>query len=98
MVLGILSSRADNGGNDHITANKRSPAVRNILSTQLPSRLLTPIRTKYKTYWITDLHRSVTEGKVAYYITLENPNRKLRLNTSHSADWQVAEVQPKLYY
>jgi hypothetical protein len=97
LLLGILDSRAGNGGNDHISANKRT-AIRNILSTQLPARLLTPIRTRYKDYWITDLHKSVTEGKVAYYITLENPNKKVKLNTSHSANWQVAEVQPKLYY
>jgi hypothetical protein len=98
LLLGILDSRAGNGGNDHISANKRSASVHNILSTQLPSRLLTSIRTRYKDYWITDLHKSVTEKKVSYYITLENPNQKVKLNTSHSASWQVAQVEPKLYY
>ena len=85
-------TRAEDGAGNRKTT---STAVRNILSTQLPARLLTPIKTKYKTYWITDLHKATSEGKVCYYMTLENADRQLKLNTNHSAGWQVSSVVPK---
>ena len=91
-LLGITLTHAEDGaGNRKTTSN----AVRNILSTQLPARLLTPIKTKYKTYWITDLHKAVSDGKVCYYLTLENADQQLKLNTNHSANWQVINVVPK---
>ena len=95
-LLGITISRAEEGAGNHAANRKTaSPAVRNILSTQLPARLLTPIKTKYKTYWITDLHKATSDGKVHYYLTLENADQTLKLNTTHSATWQVAGVMHK---
>lgn len=95
-LLGITITRAEGGAGTHSSSRKvATPAVRNILSTQLPARLLTPIKTKYKTYWITDLHKVRCEGKVCYYMTLENADQQLKLNTSHSATWQVARVVSK---
>jgi hypothetical protein len=95
-LLGLTITRAEDGAGNH-TSNRKttSPAVRNILSTQLPARLLTPIKTKYKTYWITDLHKATSEGKVCYYMTLENADQQLKLNTNHSAQWQVSSVVTK---
>ena len=95
-LLSMTIIRAEDGSKTHATARKNaSPAVRNILSTQLPARLLNPIKTKYNTYWITDLHKTVNDGKVCYFITLENADQKLKLNTSHSASWQVSTVVSK---
>ena len=90
----ILHAETGAGGHNS-TTRKSASSVHNILSTQLPARLQTSIKTKYKTYWITDLYKSTTEGKVCYYITLENADQKLKLNTSHSASWQVARVVAK---
>jgi hypothetical protein len=97
LSLGITIARAENGTGAHATARKSvtSTAVRNILSTQLPARLLSPIKTKYKTYWITDLYKATADGKTCYYITLENADQKLKLTTSHSANWQVSRVVSK---
>ena len=96
ILLSFTMSRAEGGTGNHTTDRKAAaPAVRNILSTQLPARLLNPIKTKYKAYWITDLHKVVTEGRVSYFITLENADKTLKLNTSHSAGWQVASILPK---
>lgn len=96
LLLGTTITRAEDGAGNHTSSHKTAaPAVRNILSTQLPARLLSPIRTKYKTYWITDLHKVTCEGKTSYYITLENADRQLKLTTNHSAGWQVASVTPK---
>ena len=98
LVFGITIARAENGTGAHATTTRKSvttTSVRNILSTQLPARLLSPIKTKYKTYWITDLYKATAEGKVCYFITLENADQKLKLTTSHSANWQVTRVVSK---
>jgi hypothetical protein len=98
LLFGMTITRAENGTGAHATTTRKSvatSAVRNILSTQLPARLLSPIKTKYKTYWITDLYKATADGKVCYFITLENADQKLKLTTSHSAHWQVTRVVSK---
>jgi hypothetical protein len=98
LLLGMTITRAENGTGGHAATTRKSAttsAVRNILSTQLPARLLSPIKTKYKTYWITDLYKATADGKVCYFITLENADQKLKLTTSHSANWQVTRVVSK---
>lgn len=96
LLLGMTITRAENGAGNHTTNRKTtSSAVRNILSTQLPARLQTSIKTKYKTYWITDLYKATTDGKVCYYLTLENADQTLKLSTNHSATWQVRGVLHK---
>jgi len=83
-ISGITQAHAEN-----------APAVRNILSTQLPSRLLTPIKKNYSNYWITDLHKQVSNGKVSYYITLEDADQKIRLSASRSTGWTRTSVMSK---
>ena len=92
LLLGITRSQAATGANVH---EKSAPVVRNIRSTQLPARLLTSIKKNYKDYWITDLYKEVSNGKVVYHITLENADQKVRLNTTHSVNWTVTRVVPK---
>lgn len=95
-LLSLTITRAEEGAGNHSSNRKAaSPAVKNIVSTQLPARLLNPIKTKYKTYWITDLYKTVSDGKVCYFLTLENADQKLKLNTSHTAMWQVSTVVSK---
>lgn len=91
----ILRAETGVGGHNSSTTHKSASSVHNILSTQLPARLQSSIKTKYSTYWITDLYKCTTEGKVCYYITLENADQKLKLNTSHGSNWQVARVVSK---
>lgn len=92
LSLGFSQIRASDGPKD---SRKSAPAVHNILSNQLPARLLTVIKRTYKDYWITDLYRESVNGKVSYYITLENADQKLKLNTTHSFNWAVARVVSK---
>jgi hypothetical protein len=80
------------GGSDN---GEKSPASRNILSNQLPTRLLTTIHKNYKAYWITDLYKENTGGKISYFITLENADQTVKMNTSHSTGWAIARVVPK---
>jgi hypothetical protein len=91
LFLGFAQVRASDGTKDR----EKSPAVRNILSNQLPARLLTVIKKNYKDYWITDLHKENINGKISYFITLENPDQTVKLNTTHSSGWAVAHVVPK---
>jgi hypothetical protein len=92
LSLGISQLRASDGAKDN---GKSAPSVHNILSNQLPSRLLTVIKKTYKDYWITDLYKENVNGKISYYITLENADQKVKLNTTHSITWAVARVVPK---
>jgi hypothetical protein len=98
LLFGMTITRAENGTGAHASSSRKPAAatsVRNILSTQLPARLLSPIKTRYKTYWITDLYKATADGKICYYITLENADQKVKLTTSHSANWQVTRVVSK---
>ena len=91
LSFGIAQVKAADGAKDR----EKSPAVRNILSNQLPTKLLTFIKKNYKNYWITDLHKENLNGKISYYITLENPDQTIKLNTTHSTGWAVARIVPK---
>jgi hypothetical protein len=91
LSFGVAQLKAADGAKDR----EKSPAVRNILSNQLPARLLTVIKKNYKDYWITDLHKESVNGKISYYITLENPDKTVKLNTTHSATWAVTRIVPK---
>ena len=91
LSLGVAQLKAADGVKDR----EKSPAVRNIISTQLPARLLTTIKKNYKDYWITDLHKESINGKTSYYITLENPDQTVRLNTTHTTNWAVTRIVPK---
>jgi hypothetical protein len=91
LSLGIAQAYAGDGSKER----EKSPAVRNILSNQLPARLLTVIKKDYKDYWITDLYKENVNGKTSYFITLENPDQTVRLNTTHSTHWAVSRIVPK---
>src|SRR5579863_1193127 len=91
LSFGFAQLKAADGAKER----EKSPVVRNILSNQLPARLLTTIKKNYKDYWITDLHRESINGKISYYITLENPDQTVKLNTTRSASWAVARIVPK---
>jgi hypothetical protein len=91
LFLGFARVRASDGANNR----EKSPAVRNILSNQLPARLLTVIKKNYKDYWITGLYKENVNGRISYFITLENPDQTVKLNTTHSIGWAVARVVPK---
>jgi hypothetical protein len=92
LFLGMSHVRAADGSKDH---ERSAPVVHNILSNQLPARLLTTIKKSYKSYWITDLYKEVANGKITYYITLENADQKVQLNTTHSINWAVTHVVTK---
>jgi hypothetical protein len=91
LILSFSWVKASDGPN----SREKSPAIRNILSNQLPARLLTNIKKNYKDYWITGLYKENINGKTSYFITVENADQTVKLNTSHSIGWAVSRIVPK---
>ncbi|MBS1664803.1 MAG: hypothetical protein JST68_27400 [Bacteroidetes bacterium] len=75
--------------------NAPTVTTRNILSTQLPAKLLSPIRKNLNTTWITDLYKQTVNGKVTYYITLESADQKTRLSATPATGWVKTTVVSK---
>ncbi|HEV2354001.1 MAG TPA: hypothetical protein VGR89_07150 [Puia sp.] len=94
LALGIGQAQASDGAKT-VKNHAHAPAVRNIISTQLPAKLLTSIKKNYRNYWITDLYTQNLNGKASYFITLENPDRTVKLNATRSAGWSIIRVVPK---
>ncbi|MDR3713122.1 MAG: hypothetical protein P4L51_09935 [Puia sp.] len=61
----------------------------NILSTQLPIKLLMDLKKDYKGYWITELFELNGKGQDAYYISLENADTKISLRSNEYSAWEV---------
>ena len=71
--------------------------IRNILSEQLPIRLMTEVKNKYKGYWISELFEVATEGQTTYYVTLENSDEKLVLQSNGFDQWSSYKKEKKDY-
>lgn len=96
LVIGLTSVQASGGRNEPVSSKKSSTVVvRNILSDRLPTRLLTPIKNNYKDYWITDLNKRTSNGKVSYCITVENADKKITMSATAATNWSVMRVVTK---
>jgi hypothetical protein len=62
--------------------------TRNILSSQLPLNLLSSLRKKFSTYWISDLFEFDRDSQTCYYISLENADTKMTLR-SNGDSWEL---------
>ncbi len=60
---------------------------RNILSQQLPIRLMNHLKENYSGYWITELFELAQDNQTFYYVTLEDANTRLTLKAENSNDW-----------
>ena len=69
--------------------------VRNLLSDQLPLRLLTEMKKKYSGYWISDLFEVDSEDQTSYYLTLENADEKIVLRSDGIEHWSVYKKEKK---
>jgi uncharacterized alpha/beta hydrolase family protein len=96
LIIGLTNARATGGVKNETATSKKSPAVvHNILSDQLPTRLLTGIKRNYKNYWISDLYRKTVNGRASYCITVENADKKVTLNATPSTTWFVTRIISK---
>jgi hypothetical protein len=69
--------------------------VRNILSTQLPIRLLMDLKENHGDCWITDLFEVDRNGQSVYYVSLENSDMKITLRSANSANWETYTKENK---
>jgi hypothetical protein len=69
--------------------------VRNITSDQLPINLITSLRRDYTAFWITDLFEVSSGGETTYYVTIENSDKKIVLNSDDLSSWQVYSKERK---
>jgi hypothetical protein len=63
--------------------------VHNILSTQLPISLQSSLRKEYDGYWITDLFEYSKQDSNGYYITIENADRIITLQSTDGYSWST---------
>jgi len=62
---------------------------RNISSENLPIKLQADLKNTYGDYWISDLFENAAHDATTYYITLENADQKLILQSTNSNEWSV---------
>ena len=63
--------------------------VHNILSTQLPINLQTSLKKEYDGYWITDLFEFAKPDSNGYFITIQNADQVITLQSAAGATWFV---------
>jgi hypothetical protein len=61
--------------------------VRNILSMQLPINLMTDLKNNYKSYWISNLFEMASGNNTVYFVTLENADETLILQSDEFNEW-----------
>jgi hypothetical protein len=61
----------------------------NMLSTQLPINLQTSLRKEYDGYWITELFEFSRQDANGYFITIENADRVLILQSTDGSTWST---------
>lgn len=69
--------------------------TRYISSLQLPMTLQTGLRNDYSKYWISDLFEMADKDGTTYYVTLENADAKIVLQSSDGQNWYTFEKSKK---
>lgn len=69
--------------------------VRNVLSTQLPIRLLMDLKQNHADCWITDLFEIDSNGQTVYYASLENSEMKVTLRSDNTTSWSIYQKESK---
>lgn len=74
---------------------ERIALARNIQLTQLPIGLMSDIKGSYKQYWITEAFELSKQNETAYYVAVENADRKVLLKSVGFAGWEIFSVTSK---
>ena len=70
--------------------------TRNISSSQLPVNLQASLKKNYSGYWISDLFEVANNNGNSYYVTLENGEKKVVLNSANGSDWSTYKKDRKI--
>ena len=63
--------------------------VRNLLSTELPIGLQTSLKRDYSDYWISDLFEYAKKDVSGYYVTVENAEERITLQSTDGRTWST---------
>lgn len=69
---------------------------RNMISSELPLRVQTELRTKYGSMWISELFEFSTADNTGYFVTLENADQKITLKSDNGGKLEVYRKIEKL--
>jgi hypothetical protein len=69
--------------------------TRNLCSTELPVELQAAIKRSYNGYWISELFELSNENGVTYFVTVENAEKKMVLQSERGAAWTTYQKQTK---
>jgi hypothetical protein len=61
--------------------------MRNLLSTELPVNLQNSLKKEYNDYWITDLFEFAKQDSNGYFITIENADQIIILQSNDGLTW-----------
>ena len=70
--------------------------ARNITSLELPVKLQTTLKKSYSVYWISDLFELSNNAGTDYYVTLENADQQVVLQSTGSNNWKVYKKVAKI--
>lgn len=70
--------------------------MRNLISEELPLKLLMDLKKNYSGLWISELVEVVNGSDDEYYITLENADQKLILKAKANKNWKLYKKIVKL--
>ncbi len=68
---------------------------RNLTSDQLPIVLTSELKKDFADFWISDLFELSSNGQTSYYVTLENANQKLVMESIGLQGWQTFKKEKK---
>jgi hypothetical protein len=63
--------------------------IRNLLSTELPINLQISLKKDYNAYWITNLFEIVKQDASGYFITIENADQSITLQSTDGYTWST---------
>lgn len=63
--------------------------MKNLLSTELPINLQTSLKKEYNDYWITDLFEFAKQDATGYFITVENADQVITLQSTDGFTWST---------
>ena len=63
--------------------------IRNLLSTQLPINLQTSLKKEYANYWITELFEFARPESNGYFITIQDADQSVTLQSTDASTWTV---------
>lgn len=63
--------------------------IRNLLSTQLPINLQTSLKKEYEGYWITELFEFAKPDSNGYYVTIQNADQVVILQSTDGSSWST---------